>query len=368
MLTPERAQYLTKLARKTDIEYGIERIVRGNLRDSARPPIPYGIKGTTLSPSRIVLSSDAKVVSYLRDALADIGLDATTGEVRDYLKKRRISPPREIPDRSPQETLAAIEELFEDVSFFDAASNPTTVPIVWLNCELLDAAKGTTLHQVFSNIMARSALTAMAEANADGVARAVNDSCYDFFAATPNWRGQGCVIAWHKDVWEPVRKYEHGETAAIDGVVGLRMTAEVVLLHKFTGLPVRFLASHFKSLRGGWEKTADVRFAQTANLLSAINQEPVLPTIAPGDYNCYLYRLRAAADKDLSPFLREGWSLLGGFDDRQPTHLFGGRLDGIFYKWLSSGMCIDDYKRIPIYAAALEVTDHAAVMGTLHFS
>jgi hypothetical protein len=277
-------------------------------------------------------------------------------------------PSFQIQDHSPEQTLVIVEQLFEGMPFFDPSRNVRSIPILWLNCELLDDIKVGSLERVFATIMARAGVMAMAEANSAGVKPVAQRCGYEFFAATSNSRGQGCVIAWQPDSWERVTSFEHKETREVGGIAEMRVTAEVVLRHKLSGLAVRFLASHFKSLRGGWEVTAKVRFEQATNLLASINRHPGIPTIALGDYNCFLDRLRVYGNKDVDPFLTEDWALLGGLHDKRPTHMFGGRLDGIFSKWLSRNMFLRDYQVVPIYSEAPEVTDHAALIGTLSFS
>jgi hypothetical protein len=370
MLTPAKIDFLRKLSRLTDIEYAAEKTIRESSREASEGASLSRLLAsddTIMGKGRIELPINSKVAEYFRAALAGLGFDATTREVFDYLAQRRMFLPQPISDRSPEQTFAIVEQLFERLPFFDPFVHSHKIPIIWLNCELLDAMKSGTLEKVFANIMARAGVMAMAEANEAGVKPVAEECGYDFFAAKSNRRGQGCVIAWQPDTWGLVTSFEHQETTGVSGVPELRESAEVVLRHKPSGFVLRFLASHFKSLRGGWELTADVRFEQSTNLLAKINQYPVLPTIALGDYNCFLNRLRVHGNKDVDPFLTENWSLLGGLHDTRPTQLLGGRLDGIFFKWLSAGMYLDDYTIIPVYSAAPEVTDHAALIGTLHF-
>jgi len=309
MLTPENTEYLKKLSRLTDIEYAIASTLR-----------------------------------------------------------KYWFPAQTVPGKSPAQSLEIVEDLLQGVPLFQPDSHVCEVPIVWLNCQLLDAMKADSLARVFATIMARGGLMAMAEANAAGVGPVARICGYDFFAATANRRGQACVVAWHPETWQLVSSCEHCETAIVGELPELRMTAEVVLRHIQTGIMLRLLASHFKSLRGGWELTARVRFKQTSNLLEAIERSPMLPTIAAGDYNCFLDRLRAYGNKDVDPFVTQNWSLLGGLEDERPTQLLGGRLDGMFFKWLREGMVFDRYQIIPVYSAAPEVTDHAILIGTLYLS
>jgi hypothetical protein len=297
--------------------------------------------------------------------LTDIDYAIKKSLRKSGLALRSLLPAQVIPVRSEEESLAVVEGLLQGVPVFQPAGQVCEIPIVWLNCQLLDATKADLLAKVFANIMARGGLMAMAEANASGVGPVAKICGYDFFAATSNKRGQGCVVAWQPDTWQLVSSCEHWETAAIGPLPELRVTAEVVLRHLASGKMLRFLASHFKSLRGGWELTAEVRFAQAKNLLETIGRSPLIPTIAAGDYNCFLNRLRAYGNKDVDPFVTENWSLLGGWQDTRPTQLLGARLDGMFFKWLEEGMRFDHYQTIPVYAAAPEVTDHAILMGTL---
>jgi len=285
-------------------------------------------------------------------------------QLSDSRYKRKALIPTDA-SHTPSGTLEIIKDIFQELPPFQPLAQANKIPIVWLNCELLDEPKAQKYEKVFAAIMSRAGVMAMAEANAAAVSKVAQECGYEFFAAASNSRGQGCVISWHPDAWQLLSFLEHDETSGVDGVADLRASAEVVLYHKSTGYIVRFVASHFKSLRGGWGPSSTVRFDQTCNLLKVINESPLVPTIALGDYNCFLDRLLLHGNKDVDPFLSQSWTLLGDRRNTTPTHLFGGRLDGIFFKWFSQSMQLTDYRVIPIYAAAPEVSDHAAIVGML---
>jgi hypothetical protein len=369
MLKPQDIEFLRRLDKRSDIEFGVERTVRNSLLDDSkglRFPALESEGAVVTAAGQIELPPITKMLEYLRKALLDLGIVATPDEIASYLDVRKNYPPEPIPYRSVEETMVRVQTLFQSIPRYDPSMQGASVPILWLNCEFLDAFKGEKLARIFALILSCSGVMGVAEANADGIKPMANLSGYHFLAATPNDKGQACGLLWHPATWEPVSQLEHSETANIEGMLELRPTLEVVLRHVRSGIQVRFLASHFKSLRGGWDLTTSVRFEQSMKLLAAVENEPLMPTIAQGDYNCFLNFLRPQGTKDVDPFFTNGWSLLGGTEDVTSTHAKHGRIDGLFYKWLPDGMRVDDYKVIPIYAEVPEVSDHAAVMGTLH--
>jgi len=369
MLKPQDIEFLRRLDKESDIEFGVERTVRNSRLDNSnrlRFPALESKGAIVTNAGQIELPPIATMLDYLREAILDLGIVATPEEIASYLDVRKNYPPEPIPYRSVEETMVLVQSLFQSIPRYDPSMQGASVPILWLNCEFLDGFKGEKLARIFALILSCSGVMGVAEANADGIKPMADLSGYRYLAATPNSKGQACCLLWHPATWEPVSQLEHCETANIEGMLDLRPTLEVVLRHTRSKIQVRFLASHFKSLRGGWDFTTNVRFEQSMKLLAAVENQPLMPTIAPGDYNCFLNCLRPQGTKDVDPFFTDGWSLLGGPEDTTSTHAKHGRIDGLFYKWLPDNMRIDNYTVIPIYAEVPEVSDHAAVMGTVH--
>jgi hypothetical protein len=368
ILKPQNVDFLQKLSAERVVASGVEKVVRGMMKAGSGGlsfPELENQGGVVLRAGQIELAPQPALCALLLEQLQALSISATLEDVSQYLTVRLKHPPPPIPYRPVQETIAVIQKMFAPIEPFNPRGQSQNLPMIWLNCEYLNADKCADLGAVYAFIFSCGALVGLAEANSEGIEPIAQTCGYNYAATAANTRGQACCMLWHPDIWNCIAQAEHEQVAQIIGVPELRPTLELILQHRQTGTTMRFLSSHFKSLSGGWEATAAIRFEQTTKLLNIIEAEPPMPTIALGDYNCPLNLLRLRGTKDVDPFVTAGWSLLGGNTDQTSTHAKEGRIDGIFSKWLGSGVELSDYRVVPIFAEAPEVSDHAAVIGKL---
>jgi hypothetical protein len=302
----------------------------------------------------------------LLGALRERGFDIGHAELVNYLnaRKKKSGQRKPIQVRSVEETIGILKGLFSTVPPY-RADDQSVMPFGTMNLEFFDAKKaaeqGEALAWLLKNYFA--ALTVQ-ETNPDGMKPVAEMAGYSWMCGTPNERGQACGIFWDPNRFEEKDRIVIDEVVGVDGVEQLRASVAAILQDKYWGMIFRLVSDHLKSMRGGPWKTGIVRFHQTLKLVHHLMRfaegETPIPTIALGDWNCFLDKIVNGKATDVEPFLYYGWTMLNQ-NDNQSTQRMGGRLDGGFVNYMPEGISFSSYRVIPVFKEAPWFTDHAAV-------
>jgi len=373
-LTARERQDLNANERLQTLEYHINRIGQmptghTGLIDFSGVQLPEVHRQGLILPGHPDFHGSQPTTQALLSALRSQGMDVSHFELVQYLNERKNSKKKgsgrkPIQVRSVAETLGILKELFATVPTY-RADDETLAPFGTMNLEFWDAKKSAEQAEVLAWILRNyySVLTVQ-ETNPDGMKPVAEAAGYHWMCGTPNERGQACGIFWDPNRYEELDRIVIDEVVGVDGVEQLRASVAAILQDKFWITTFRFVSDHLKSMRGGPWKTGIVRFHQTLKLVHFLMRwadgETPIPTIALGDWNCFLDKIVNGKATDVEPFLYYAWTMLNQ-NDIQSTQRMGGRLDGGFVNYMPAGISFTNYRVLPVFKVAPWVTDHAAI-------
>ncbi len=266
---------------------------------------------------------------------------------------------------NPQLVLAEVQKYYQGVP--TAGSNGNLV-LGELNIEFGDASKARYFREAYIEILSHVHSLAVIEVDASWVssmaqymsqATGVN---YQGFTSTANTRNQAVGILLHPRLKVVKGPIEYMQVATVQGIPDLRPAYRFDLLDTTTGVTFSQTVVHLKSMRGGPQATAAVRYKQLDILQKLLG--PNYSGFVVGDMNFIL------TDKTLhdgDPLLNAGFQLFMP-NDGTPTQSMGSRIDGFFHKNLSRKF--DLYKVRRFYAnpsITRAFSDHAETEGQLVF-
>ncbi len=377
-LTAKERQAMNANERLQTLEYHINRI--GNmptghtgLIDFSGIELPQVERRGLILPGHPDFHSSEPSTHVLLGYLRDHGMDVTHSELVQYLNARKNSKKKggghkPIEVRSVPETIGILKELFATVPIY-RPDDENVAPFGTMNLEFWDGKKSAAQAEVLAWILKNyySVLTVQ-ETNPEGMAPVAEAAGYKWTCGTPNERGQACGLFWDPNRYEELDRIIIDDVVGVDGVEQLRASVAAILQDKYWITAFRFVSDHLKSMRGGPWKTGIVRFHQALKLVHFLMHwaegETPIPTIALGDWNCFLDKIVNGKATDVEPFLYYGWTMLNQ-NDTQSTQRMGGRLDGGFTNYMPAGFSFTSYRVIPVFQKAPWVTDHAAIYWRL---
>ncbi len=248
-------------------------------------------------------------------------------------------------------------EVGKMLSSIPDATDTGPLKIGEFNMEFLDANKARYFSDSYKQIIPKLHLLFGEEVNEGGLKQIASDNGYNYYASLANSRGQGVgFLASPRIEVNKVTSYDN--VATIDGIPDERPALRIDFTDKATGDKASAIVVHLKSMRGGVDRTSQVRFDQTNTLANDL--EPNFKGIIAGDFNTFLDHTH-----DTKPLYDSGFKL--AFDnDHQSTQQMGGRLDGFFLKGLNSNP--ENYTVTPFFKDPLitrGLSDHALTIMQL---
>lgn len=194
------------------------------------------------------------------------------------------------------------------------------------NMEFLSEDKARFFRETYKHIVPRHHLMFVEEADPAGLAQIAKDNGCNYAISAPNSRGQAVGFLINSRL-KVLGTETYNAVADVQNIPDLRPAFRVNLQDTATGEQMSAVVVHLKSMRGGAEATAAVRYQQVSKLATAL--EPNFKGIIAGDWNTFLGKT-----KELDPLYKAGFKLLSP-EDNTSTQSMGGRLDGFLYKGLS---------------------------------
>lgn len=256
---------------------------------------------------------------------------------------------------NPQMVHAEVQRMLQNIP---VAGNTGNVQIGETNCEFMDVSKARYFQDAYVELVSRFHVLFLEEVEPGGVAYLGKVTGYQPFASVANTRNQAVGFLVH-----PRMKVVGGPTtytsiANVQGVPDLRPAFRLDLEDTVSGERFSVVVLHLKSMRGGPQVTANVRYRQFALLVQDLG--PNFCGIVGGDLN---YKIDDPSCREGDPMVQAGFQLLAP-GDHSATQIMGSRIDGFFYKGMKSG--IDYYKVVAYFLnpnLKRSFTDH----GTLAF-
>ncbi len=238
------------------------------------------------------------------------------------------------------------------------ASDTGPLKIGEFNMEFLDADKARYFQKAYQQIVPKTHLLFGEEVNEGGLAQIAKDTGYNYYASRANSRGQGVGFLVNPRL-EVNKVTSYDNVAKVDGIPDERPALRIDFTDKATNEKSSAIVVHLKSMRGGVERTSQVRFDQS-NLL-ANDLEPDFKGIISGDFNTFLDNTH-----DTKPLYDKGFKLAFS-GDHQSTQQMGGRLDGFFLKGIDTtpqNYLVTPFFKDPLITRGL--SDHALVLMELN--
>lgn len=256
---------------------------------------------------------------------------------------------------NPQMVHAEVAKMLQGIP---VAGNTGNLQILETNCEFMDVSKVRYFQDAYVELVSRAHVLFLEEVEPQGVAELGKLTGYQAFASVANTRNQAVGFLVHprlKVIGGPIT---YTSIANVQGVPDLRPAFRLDLEDTVTGVKFSVVVLHLKSMRGGPQVTAVVRYKQFALLVQDLG--PNFCGIVGGDLN---YKIDDPSCKEGDPMIQAGYTLLAA-GDHSATQIMGSRIDGFFYKGMP--VAIDYYKVIAYFNnpnLKRSFTDH----GTLAF-
>jgi hypothetical protein len=256
---------------------------------------------------------------------------------------------------NPQLVHAEVAKMLANIS---VAGNSGNIQILETNCEFMDVSKARYFQDSYVELVTRAHVLFMEEVEPQGVAYLGKVTGYSAFASVANTRNQAVGFLVHPRLKVIGGPTTYTSIANVQGVPDLRPAFRLDLEDTVSGHKFSVVVLHLKSMRGGPQVTAVVRYKQFALLVQDLG--PNFCGIVGGDLN---YKIDDPSCREGDPMIQAGYTLLAA-GDHSATQIMGSRIDGFFYKGLPVG--IDYYKVVAYFnnpSLKRSFTDH----GTLAF-
>lgn len=252
------------------------------------------------------------------------------------------------------------EEVGKVMQNVPEASNAGALKIGEWNMEFLTADKAKYFKDAYQEIVPKHHLLFVEETNEAGLAAIAKDNGYNYECSRDNGSGQAVGFLIHPRL--KVLGTDSIESVAdVHDISGLRPAFKVDLQDTATGEQFSAVAIHLKSMRGGPDSTAPVRFEQARVMARDLGSN--FRGIVAGDWNTFL-----DSTHDLDPLKSAGFEI-NNPGSSQATQSMGGRLDGFITKGLSRNLSqetINPFFQNPLITRGL--SDHALVSVNLNWN
>jgi hypothetical protein len=228
------------------------------------------------------------------------------------------------------------------------------------NCEFMDRSKAVYFQDAYVELVTRFHVNFLAEVEAGGVSHLGKVTGYQAFTSVANTRNQAVGFLVHPRLKVIGGPTTYTSIANVQGVPDLRPAFRLDLEDTVSGEKFSVVVLHLKSMRGGPQVTANVRYRQFALLVQDLG--PNFSGIVGGDLN---YKIDDPSCREGDPMINAGYKLVAP-NDHSATQIMGSRIDGYFVKGLKSG--IDYYKVVAYFLnpnLKRSFTDHGTVLFEL---
>ena len=241
-----------------------------------------------------------------------------------------------------------------------ARANSPEISFASWNAEFLWQAKAKHFIETYTEIISKHHLLALQEVSVQGISLLSKTTGYNYVASQPNSRGQAVGFLVHPR-FTINSIVEYSELVAVYGISNLRPALRIDLIDKQSNKALSVITVHLKSMLGGISHTSIIRHEQLNRLMIALS-DSTSPTLIVGDFNCFLDK-----SDDISPLLNNRF-VLANKTNHTSTQICGGRLDGLFYRNLSTNFKPRHYKLHDFWRNGLigrSLSDHGLLTWTL---
>jgi hypothetical protein len=188
------------------------------------------------------------------------------------------------------------------------------------NLEFGDQSKIKYFAKTYQRLIPLAHIWGLVEVGQTGAQELEKLTGYKAICSKENNRGQAVALLIDTARIEILKTYEIDAVATVQGVPDLRPALVAEVRDKATGETFWVAVIHLKSMRGGEQVTAAVRYQQCQILAQKLSGKGIIM----GDWNCKLPNVH-----DVDPLYQAGYVLVDKGDTRS-TQAMGGRLDAFF--------------------------------------
>ncbi len=232
---------------------------------------------------------------------------------------------------NPKDVLAEVQKTFVNMPYAGLLGN---LAVGEFNGEFLDQAKAKYFRDAYVEMFSHFHVVFLEEVDPKGVHQIAADltasgTPYTGYCSVANTRNQAVGFLVHsrfKVIGKPI---EYAQMASVQGIPDLRPAFRLDLEDTTTGEQFSVVVLHLKSMRGGPQVTAAVRYKQLDILQNVLG--PNFKGIVGGDMNFILDDPKL---KDGDPLKNNGYTLFMA-NDHTATQSMGSRIDGWFMKGMT---------------------------------
>lgn len=256
----------------------------------------------------------------------------------------------------PADVLAEVKKSFANIPYAGMKGN---LLVGEFNGEFLDLAKAKYFRDAYVEMFSHFHVVFLEEVEAAGVHQIASDLTaagfpYKGYCSTANTRNQAVGFLVHSRFKVVGGPTEYPQVGNVQGIPDLRPAYRLDLEDTVTGERFSVVVLHLKSMRGGSQVTAAVRYKQLDILQNLLG--PNFVGIVGGDMNFILDDPKL---KDGDPLKNNGYTLFMS-NDHTATQSMNSRIDGWFMKGMTRKVSLYQvraYFRKPTVTRAF--SDHA---------
>jgi hypothetical protein len=179
-------------------------------------------------------------------------------------QKRKSSGPQNLP--SAQIVTQVVETYFEGV---EPAGNEGNLILGEQNALFGSAQKAITYQDAWSIIVGGNHLMFWSEISEEFLKEIARKNGLNYWASRANSRDQAVGITAHPRLKLVAGPFSYDNVASVQGIPNLRPALVCVFEDTWSGLIIKAVANHLKSMRGGPAATAKVRYQQCVEIVNA---------------------------------------------------------------------------------------------------
>jgi endonuclease/exonuclease/phosphatase family metal-dependent hydrolase len=232
---------------------------------------------------------------------------------------------------NPKDVLAEVQKTFANIPYAGMTGN---LLVGEFNGEFLDLSKAKYFREPYREMFSHFHVVFVEEVEKAGLEEIARDlsahgAKYTAYCSTANTRNQAVGFLVHERFKVVGGPTEYMQVATVQGVPDLRPAYRLDLEDTVTGEKFSVVVLHLKSMRGGPQVTAAVRYKQLDILQAVLG--PNFKGIVGGDMN---FILDNPSLKDGDPLKNNGYVLFMP-NDHTATQSMGSRIDGWFLKGMT---------------------------------
>lgn len=266
---------------------------------------------------------------------------------------------------------AVWKEVVKMFSGMPVAGNEGNIVVMEQNCEFLNLSKAKYFEKSFVEVFQRCHIAFLSEVDGPGVDHLAKALNYTGYTSKVNSRGQGVAFLVHPRLKVINGPIAYNSVANVQNIPDLRPGWRIDVEDTVTGEKFAVIVLHLKSMLGGPQVTAVVRYQQNQALVNDIAADlkkidngaaDAIGFIVGGDMN---FKLNTKFN-DADPLYNAGFQLLERWDNQGTQVMNNSRIDGLFYKGLKSKLTW--YDVTPFFKNKVlgrSFTDHANLKAEL---